>query len=297
MAGAFQTALSLLPITFILLFLLNRLNDEVGVYKCSSVKSYLGSLEEIKQTISVIPFNNKVTALLSCRVSKTEVRESRVTLPLSYCPNNFMFNRVSAMEEYIDRHCAPPNRAEIVQDRVIRDENSEPILITDANIYNLLSPGKDGKKFNPTLNLGLKSWLESRERSERYWAALKVEGLNRNLVVFIRPAAIIASAVLDVRPVTADGIKKVQLASSDVVSKRFIGYFVSEFIGHGYPFRVFYITSDTEVDNCSICLEGQDMMSPMIHQPCGHGFHRDCIDRWLLQGSNTCPQCRQQIRK
>lgn len=41
---------------------------------------------------------------------------------------------------------------------------------------------------------------------------------------------------------------------------------------------------------CGVCLvdfyEG-DQLRKLL--PCGHRFHRDCIDRWLLEASTTCP--------
>jgi hypothetical protein len=42
-----------------------------------------------------------------------------------------------------------------------------------------------------------------------------------------------------------------------------------------------------ESSTCSICLdEGQKIQ---LH--CGHVYHKECINRWLLE-SSTCPECR-----
>jgi hypothetical protein len=44
------------------------------------------------------------------------------------------------------------------------------------------------------------------------------------------------------------------------------------------------------VEGCSICLvdfEDGDELRKLL--PCGHRFHRACIDRWLLKSSTTCP--------
>ncbi|KAK4093646.1 hypothetical protein Purlil1_1980 [Purpureocillium lilacinum] len=44
--------------------------------------------------------------------------------------------------------------------------------------------------------------------------------------------------------------------------------------------------------HCAICTEGLDLGVKLRHLPCGHRFHPDCIDPWLLERSRTCPLCR-----
>lgn len=41
--------------------------------------------------------------------------------------------------------------------------------------------------------------------------------------------------------------------------------------------------------HCAICTEGLDLGVKLRHLPCGHRFHPDCIDPWLLERSRTCP--------
>ena len=38
----------------------------------------------------------------------------------------------------------------------------------------------------------------------------------------------------------------------------------------------------------SACRDGEEIRS----LPCGHAFHRDCVDRWLVSCKQTCPLCR-----
>ncbi|XP_062206064.1 E3 ubiquitin-protein ligase RHA2A-like [Phragmites australis] len=38
----------------------------------------------------------------------------------------------------------------------------------------------------------------------------------------------------------------------------------------------------------STCRDGEEIRK----LPCGHAFHRDCVDRWLAQCRRTCPLCR-----
>lgn len=46
-----------------------------------------------------------------------------------------------------------------------------------------------------------------------------------------------------------------------------------------------------KLDVCSICLGQLDNSQFKYKLPCGHTFHRDCIDRWLKIKPN-CPYCR-----
>ncbi|KAI3730424.1 hypothetical protein L1987_61594 [Smallanthus sonchifolius] len=47
-----------------------------------------------------------------------------------------------------------------------------------------------------------------------------------------------------------------------------------------------------EVDSCCcICLGEYEKNEKMGRLDCGHGYHEDCIKRWLLS-KNVCPMCR-----
>merc|ERR1712032_1527702 len=43
---------------------------------------------------------------------------------------------------------------------------------------------------------------------------------------------------------------------------------------------------------CSVCLLGLEPGEQVRTLPCGHVFHRPCVDRWFSR-SNRCPLCRQ----
>ena len=43
---------------------------------------------------------------------------------------------------------------------------------------------------------------------------------------------------------------------------------------------------------CSTCLESFTSRSDISTTPCGHVFHTHCIEEWLENGQNHCPQCR-----
>lgn len=49
---------------------------------------------------------------------------------------------------------------------------------------------------------------------------------------------------------------------------------------------------------CSICAEPYSEGNTTPRQlPCGHEFHRRCVDDWLLNRSGTCPLCRSRVMK
>lgn len=50
--------------------------------------------------------------------------------------------------------------------------------------------------------------------------------------------------------------------------------------------------NNIKLDTCSICLE-KTVEKP---QDCGHVFHKECLDKWLMK-EKTCPNCRKNIRK
>jgi len=63
---------------------------------------------------------------------------------------------------------------------------------------------------------------------------------------------------------------------------------------HGSGTSAVSTCSDSDV--CAICcmeFVSGDIVRRL--QPCGHCFHRDCIDRWLLESSNCCPVDKQEL--
>jgi hypothetical protein len=43
---------------------------------------------------------------------------------------------------------------------------------------------------------------------------------------------------------------------------------------------------------CNICLE---VNNDSVVLPCGHFFHEECISKWLLEKSISCPTCRKDV--
>ncbi|EQC30273.1 hypothetical protein SDRG_12123 [Saprolegnia diclina VS20] len=60
-------------------------------------------------------------------------------------------------------------------------------------------------------------------------------------------------------------------------------------------------TTDQMLDTCAICTyeysrDEFDELGKVVQLPCGHCFHRDCVNEWLYT-HNTCPMCRQTTDK
>jgi hypothetical protein len=73
----------------------------------------------------------------------------------------------------------------------------------------------------------------------------------------------------------------------------------------GIPVRVFVLQfpadaggaqkeeANVDADDCAVCLaEFAPGAEVRVLPACHHGFHRECVDRWLLTRAPTCPVCR-----
>uniref|UniRef100_A0A0D9XG26 RING-type E3 ubiquitin transferase n=1 Tax=Leersia perrieri TaxID=77586 RepID=A0A0D9XG26_9ORYZ len=64
----------------------------------------------------------------------------------------------------------------------------------------------------------------------------------------------------------------------------------------GIPVHVVVIQTPHDGGECAVCLAeyagGEEVR---VLPACGHGFHRECVDRWLLTRAPTCPVCRSAV--
>ncbi|KAL5972417.1 hypothetical protein ACLOJK_041671 [Asimina triloba] len=44
--------------------------------------------------------------------------------------------------------------------------------------------------------------------------------------------------------------------------------------------------------DCSVCLTAFEPDSEINRLPCGHLFHKGCVEKWLEYWNTTCPLCR-----
>merc|ERR1719195_2273178 len=43
--------------------------------------------------------------------------------------------------------------------------------------------------------------------------------------------------------------------------------------------------------SCAVCLANYESGASLRLLPCGHRFHHECVDHWLIKQSRTCPLC------
>lgn len=48
-------------------------------------------------------------------------------------------------------------------------------------------------------------------------------------------------------------------------------------------------------EKCQVCLNDFLLDEDVRILTCHHGFHKDCIDQWLIEGQNKCPLCREEV--
>ncbi|XP_010886633.1 RING finger protein 150a isoform X1 [Esox lucius] len=54
--------------------------------------------------------------------------------------------------------------------------------------------------------------------------------------------------------------------------------------------------TESDFDNCAVCIEGYKANDVVRVLPCRHIFHKSCVDPWLLD-HRTCPMCKINILK
>uniref|UniRef100_A0A673KQC3 RING finger protein 150-like n=1 Tax=Sinocyclocheilus rhinocerous TaxID=307959 RepID=A0A673KQC3_9TELE len=54
--------------------------------------------------------------------------------------------------------------------------------------------------------------------------------------------------------------------------------------------------TESDFDNCAVCIEGYKANDVVRILPCRHLFHKGCVDPWLVD-HRTCPMCKMNILK
>ncbi|KAJ1674997.1 hypothetical protein EV182_002143 [Spiromyces aspiralis] len=53
---------------------------------------------------------------------------------------------------------------------------------------------------------------------------------------------------------------------------------------------------DITHETCAVCIDDFEEGDVLRVLPCGHGFHKECIDPWLIKKSVECPLCKSDVR-
>ena len=61
-----------------------------------------------------------------------------------------------------------------------------------------------------------------------------------------------------------------------------------------YPITIHSKESDAPSD-CNVCISEFEDGESLRRLPCGHKFHKDCVDTWL-EANITCPVCKKYLR-
>lgn len=68
------------------------------------------------------------------------------------------------------------------------------------------------------------------------------------------------------------------------------GFHVGQFDDASKGMRGFHTLGDGS--KCLVCMSDYEEGEDMRALGCKHGFHQECIDKWLTTGANKCPVCR-----
>ncbi|KAF9105385.1 hypothetical protein BGX29_000084 [Mortierella sp. GBA35] len=68
------------------------------------------------------------------------------------------------------------------------------------------------------------------------------------------------------------------------------GFHVGQFEDASKGMRGFHTLGDGS--KCLVCMSDYEEGEDMRALSCKHGFHQECIDKWLTTGANKCPVCR-----
>lgn len=276
--------------------------------ECSSVYSFLGSLNGVTYVLGVLPIWNKVTGSLICKDKNSQPAGlARMVLPMRFCPDNAFFNRVDVAREMIDRLCTPEGSGSVYRASQILDTDSEPAFVSQDMIPLSVHLGQDvdlskGVTIEANLNRG-PNYVTERDYNMPVWVPIQIQNIPRGVIVFLKSAVLVAISHLKLNDeFMAAEVWRILMNKRSTRKNRFVGeWHIREVISddQDIPIRILVVSRIQKGEECPICLEAPKDISPIIPETCGHSFHERCLQSWIDSTSSNasrCPICRQSLR-
>jgi hypothetical protein len=267
--------------------------------RCRDVGSSLGTMVDIQFHMGLTPLTNRVHGLVRCATETGKHLGTPIELPIWFCPDNMLVGGSDVVRDLVDDFCAPLGSLGRYGDMILVDTIGNPSFVRESDILNSVSwkSGDGGRSIRITAayNKG-NSNLNLRDP---VWVPLKVAGLSRDLVIFVKPGFLVSIGLGRSPPVTATHVGQLmgihaKVSRSLTVKDGEITYQVTE-IRSGVDtmnlVRILRVAEFVDSQVCPICLEPAGNMETEV---CGHSFHPKCISSWI-RSNPSCPVCRSPI--
>lgn len=267
--------------------------------RCRDVGSSLGTMVDIQFHMGLTPWTNRVHGLLRCATEIEGQLVSPMELPIRFCPNNMLVGETDVVRDLVDDVCTPLGSLDRYRDMIVVDTLGNPSFVPESDIVRSLSwnSGDGGRSIRITAayNKG-NSNLNLRDP---VWVPLKVVGLSRDLVIFVKPGFLVSIGLGRSPPMTATHVGQLmgihaKVGRSLTVNDGEITYQVTEIRSVADKMnrvRILRVAGLVDSQECPICLEPDGYMETEV---CGHSFHPKCISSWI-RSNPSCPVCRSPI--
>ncbi|CAD6218800.1 unnamed protein product [Miscanthus lutarioriparius] len=120
------------------------------------------------------------------------------------------------------------------------------------------------------------------------------------LAALVRKALVFLDLQAPALPVSGDDAAGGRLVASGpglrlCLADRFLRAFRPALYGVLVSTSTTCSAAEADGDDCSVCLSGFVAKAVVNRLPCGHLFHRACLETWLRYERATCPLCRANV--
>ena len=290
--------LHLILIFGVTLAALRAVGKSIADVRCRDVSSSLGSMVEIQFDMGLTPFTNKVKGIVKCATGTKGYPVDAIDLPIRFCPENMVFPGTDVVRDLVDHLCMPAGSPDRFREMILTDNLGNPAYISESDILKSLSwlVGDSGRDvgISAAYNKGDTNF----DLHDPVWIPLKVAGLSRDKVIFVKPGLLVSVGLGSSPAVTPTVVRQLmgeraRVSRTLTVSDGEVTYQVSEMrsaVDAKNRIRILSVAAYRDTEGCPICLESVGPLEPEI---CGHSFHPHCISTWKQKSSHaSCPVCR-----